>query len=172
MQRRQQTPTMPLRRLQTSGLSRSRSPSPTGSFDSTFSSSSTLHSPTASSSPPPSPPGTTTANPTSMYSNSTSTRPRRSTPPQRILGAIDEDSPTVQPDLPLSANRNSNPITKLHAYSAVTSSRHKPTLARTCSPPRNEFNHLTGPNGELFEDLRMNRKMDGAKSWKRLMCFG
>src|ERR1700744_2127680 len=125
---------MPSRNLHANEQSRSRSPSPSDSIDSSLSSSSTLCAPTSNSSPPSSPSPAVLTTPPSMYSNS-GTRPRRLTPPQRLLGSIDEDSPTVPPDLPLSNRNDSNPITKMHVYAAVVNSRHKPTLARTSSPP-------------------------------------
>ncbi|KIW70245.1 hypothetical protein PV04_02533 [Phialophora macrospora] len=162
---------MPSRNPQADGLSRSRSPSPTESFDSTLSSSSTLCSPSADSSPPPSPSTTAITTPPSMYSNS-GNRPRRLTPPQRLLGAIDEDSPTVQPDLPLSSRNHDHPVAKLHVYAAVVNSKHRTTLARATGPPTNEFDMVIGPNGERFTDLRLNRKTEVGKGWKKFMCFG
>ncbi len=165
---------MPSRNTEVDDLSRSRSPSPSDSFDSfdsTLSSSSTLCSPTATSSPPVTPISTIVVTPPSMYSSS-GLRPRRLTPPQRLLGAIDEDSPTVQPDLPFSTRHDNNPMTKLHVYAAVVNSKHKQTLARTSSPHSSEFDLIMGPNGERFTDLRMNRKLRVAKGWKKFMCFG
>ncbi|EXJ61915.1 hypothetical protein A1O7_02346 [Cladophialophora yegresii CBS 114405] len=162
---------MPSRTIQATGVARSRSPSPSESFDSTLSSSSTLYSPTTDSSPPPSAPPTVVATPPSMYSNS-GTRPRRLTPPQRLLGAIDEDSPTVQPDLPLSSSKQDHPVAKLHVYAALVNSKHRTTIARTGAPPTNDFDMVTGPNGEKFTDLRLNRRTGGSKGWKKFMCFG
>ncbi|OCT49947.1 hypothetical protein CLCR_07700 [Cladophialophora carrionii] len=163
---------MPSRTIQATGVARSRSPSPAESFDSTLSSSSTLCSPATNSSPPPSPPSTAVATPPSiMYSNS-GTRPRRLTPPQRLLGAIDEDSPTVQPDLPLSSSSQDHPVAKLHVYAAVVNSKHRTTLARTCTPPTDQFDTVTGPHGERFTDLRLNRRTVGSSGWKKFMCFG
>jgi len=156
--------------VEVNGLSRSRSPSPSESFDSTLSTSSTLCSPTSNSSPPVAPPATAISTPPSMYSSS-GLRPRRLTPPQRLLGAIDEDSPTVQPDLPLSNSNEGNPMAKLHVYAAVVNLKHKQTLTRT-GPPSSEFDLIMGPNGERFTDLRMNRKLREVKGWKKFMCFG
>jgi len=161
---------MPSRNDQIDGLSRSRSPSPSDSVDSALSSSSTLYSPTSNSSAPSSPVTTASPSPQSMYSN-LGTRPRRLTPPQRLLGAIHEDSPIVQPDLPLSSRSEANPIAKLHVYAAVVNPKRKPTLARSSSPPSNEFDLVKGPNGERFTDVRMNRKVQEARSWKKFMCF-
>ncbi|OQV00160.1 hypothetical protein CLAIMM_05695 [Cladophialophora immunda] len=163
---------MAARYRQTDGRSASRSPSPPDSVESALSSTSTLISPVPdSSSPPPSPSSLTVATPPSMYSG-LGTRPRRLTPPSRLLGAIDEDSPTIQPDLPFWSDSEKNPVTKLHVYAAVVNSRQKPTLAPISSPPANEFDRVMGPRGERFADLRMNRKLEGAKGWKRFMCFG
>lgn len=162
---------MPSRKPQRDGLSRSRSPSPTDSFDSALSSSSTLCSENSNPSSPSSPLATTIPTPPSMYSG-IGTRPRRLTPPQKLLGVIDEDSSRVQPDVPLSADRNTNPVARLHVYTAIVNSRQKPTLARSCSPPSNVFDMVTGPNGERFTDLRLNRKRAETKGWKKLMCFG
>ena len=99
---------------------------------------------------------------------------KRISPPQTLLGVIDEDSGEVLPDVPLSADKESNPVAKLHAYASVTSPHKKPTLASIATPPPNEFDMLLGPNGEKFTDLRMNRKMGDSKGrgWKKLMCFG
>lgn len=102
------------------------------------------------------------------------TRPqsRRGSPPQILLGAIDEHSSAVLPDIPYSPNNKDSPVTKLHVYAAVLTSRKKPTLA-TSQPPPNEYAALIGPNGERFMDLRMNRKSGGPKknSLSRFMCF-
>lgn len=163
---------MPSRSIEVNGLTRSRSPSPTESFDSSLSTSSTLCSSPTSNWPPLVTPSSTPAPaPTPMYSSS-GTRPRRLTPPQRLLGAIDEDSPTVQPDLPLPCRNEVNPLTKMHVYAAVVNPRQKQTLAQTYSPPRNDFELVMGPNGERFTDLRMNRKAPENKGWKKFMCFG
>ncbi|KIW85077.1 hypothetical protein Z517_00465 [Fonsecaea pedrosoi CBS 271.37] len=155
---------------QMDGRSSSRSPSPSDSIESVLSSSSTLISSPDSSSAPPSP-SSAVPTPSSMYS-SLGTRPRRPTPPSRLLGAIDEDSSTVQPDLPLSSDSEKNPVAKLHVYAAVVNSKQRPTLALSTSPPANDFDRVMGPRGERFADLRMNRKIEGAKGWKRFMCFG
>ncbi|KIY02445.1 uncharacterized protein Z520_02584 [Fonsecaea multimorphosa CBS 102226] len=159
------------RNRQADSESASRSPSPSDSMESVLSSSSTLISSAPDSSSPPPSPSSTAAIPSSMYS-SLGTRPRRLTPPSRLLGAIDEHSSTIQPDLPLSSDSEKNPVAKLHVYAAVVNAKHKPTLAPMASPPASEFDRVTGPRGERFADLRMNRKMDGAKGWKRFMCFG
>lgn len=77
------------------------------------------------------------------------------------------------PDIAYSPKDKDNPVTKLHVYAAVLTSRKKPTLA-TAEPPPNEYAALVGPNGEKFTDLRMNRKTDRTKKngVKRFMCFG
>jgi len=110
-----------------------------------------------------------------MYSTNLS-KLRRISPPQTVLGAIDENSGAVQPDVPFSANvKEASPITKLHAYASAPNCRKKTTIASASSPPQSEFDILIGPNGERFTDLRMNRKMDPAKTrglLKRLVCFG
>lgn len=165
---------MSSRKCQALGLPTSRTPSPPDSLNSTSSSSTYVSSRSSSkSSPPPSPsfPKITPA-PPPMYSTS-APRPRRVSPPQTLLGAIDENSGTVQPDLRVSADKQNNPVAKLHVYSSSISTKKKPTLASTSSPPLHEFDSLLGPNGEKFTDLRMNRKLDDSKggSWKRLMCF-
>jgi hypothetical protein len=103
-------------------------------------------------------------------------RLRRNSPPQTtLLGAIDENSHSVQPDLPLSPEQDSNPVTKLHAYVSAPKSKRRLTIASTSAgPPSSEFDFLVGPNGERFIDLRMNRKLDDSKDrggWKRFMCF-
>ena len=167
---------MQSRRSHTREPSRSRSPSPSDSFDSTLSSSSTLYSPISSSpprtpSPPPAPVPAVFTPPMSMY-NRSGTRPRRVTPPQRFLGAIDEDSPAVQPDLPL-YGKNANPMNKLHVYAAVKNSKHRTTVSRKGKPPSNVFDMVMGPNGERFGDLRLNKKVqNNMKGWKKLTCFG
>lgn len=110
--------------------------------------------------------------PAPMYSN---TRPqsRRSSPQQTLLGAIDENSGAILPDIPYSPGNKDNPVTKLHAYAAVFTPRKKPTLA-AANPPPNEYATLVGPNGEKFTDLRINRKAADPKknSVKKFMCFG
>ncbi|KIW88156.1 uncharacterized protein Z519_11267 [Cladophialophora bantiana CBS 173.52] len=162
---------MALRSGQTDGRLTSRSPSPSGSIKSTLSSSSTLVSPTPDSAPPLPSYSSAVSTTSSMYSG-LGTRPRRLTPPSRLLGAIDEDSSTVQPDVPLSSDSENNPVAKLHVYAAVVNSRQKPTLAPTSRPPIDEFDCVIGPRGERFADLRMNRKAERVKGWKRFMCFG
>ncbi|OAP64444.1 hypothetical protein AYL99_00416 [Fonsecaea erecta] len=160
------------RNRQTDSRSASRSPSPTDSTESTLSSSSTLLSsgPDSSTSLP-SLSSSTAPTSSSMYSG-LGTRPRRLTPPSRLLGAIDEDSSTIQPDLPLSCDSEKHPVSKLHVYAAVVNPKQKPTLAAMSRPPADEFERVMGPRGERFADLRMNRKMEGAKGWKRFVCFG
>jgi len=111
--------------------------------------------------------------PAPLYSN---TRPqsRRSSPQQTLLGAIDENSGSVLPDVPYSSSNKGHPVTKLHAYAAVFTPRKKLTLATT-NPPPNVYAALLGPNGEKFTDLRMNRKavVDPRKNGlKRFICFG
>lgn len=160
--------------FQADGRPRSRTPSPPDSFSRTSSFSSTYISTDSNSSPPPSPPSPKPfIAPPSMYSTSAS-RLRRISPPQTLLGAIDENSGKMLPDVPLSADKESNPVAKLHAYASTVSLEKKPTLASTPRPPPNEFDLLLGPNGEKFTDLRMNRKMDDSRGrgWKKLMCFG
>ncbi|KAJ9504160.1 hypothetical protein LTR99_005910 [Exophiala xenobiotica] len=166
---------MPSRKYMANGLPSSRTPSPPESFEST-SSTTSYYSATSNPSPPSSPlPSKTIPVPPSMYSTNLS-KLRRISPPQTVLGAIDENSGAVQPDVPLSANKEAaSPITKLHAYASAPNCRKKPTIASASSPPQSEFDFLIGPNGERFTDLRMNRKMDPAKTrgvLKRLVCFG
>lgn len=164
---------MTSRRPKAGGREIPRTPSPTDSLSS-WSSSSTYVSTPSNSSPnlavavdkplPPLPPmpASTTAPP----------RPRRPSPPQTLLGAIEENSGTVHPDVRLSSDKERNPVAKLHVYSAVVGSKKKPTLAAMRSRPVNEFDLLVGPNGERFADLRMNRKAEGKGMFKKLMCFG
>lgn len=101
-------------------------------------------------------------------------RVKRASPPQTLLGAIDENSGNVSPDVPLSAEKEDNPVTKLHTYAAVINLKKAYTLNSTPRPPVNEFDLLRGPNGEKFTDMRLNRRPDafGGKGWKKLMCFG
>ncbi|KEF53259.1 uncharacterized protein A1O9_10707 [Exophiala aquamarina CBS 119918] len=107
-----------------------------------------------------------------LYSN---TRPqsRRSSPQQTLLGAIDENSGSVLPDIPYSLSNKDSPVTKLHAYAAMFTPRKRPTLVAANSPP-DEYAALVGPNGEKFTDLRMNRKVTDPKKngLKRFSCFG
>ncbi|RVX66640.1 hypothetical protein B0A52_09391 [Exophiala mesophila] len=154
----------------------SRSPSPTSSCSSE-SSSSTYRSCYSS---PPSSPNSISSAEGAFKSSSTSQlvgHPRRSTPPQpALLGAIDENSGAVLPDTPLSPDNKNNPVAKLHVYSAALASkkRHQQTLVTPSLPPPTFYETLTGPNGEKFTDVRLNRKIVDAKkgSLRRLMCFG
>ncbi|KAH0837595.1 hypothetical protein FOPE_05181 [Fonsecaea pedrosoi] len=143
---------------QMDGRSTSRSPSPSDSIESVLSSSSTLISSPDSSSAPPSPSSAVPA-PSSMYS-SLGTRPRRPTPPSRLLGAIDEDSSTVQPDLPLSSDNEKNPVAKLHVYAAVVNSKQRPTLALSTSPPANDFDRVMGPRVDVERNFCSEGYMD------------
>jgi hypothetical protein len=79
----------------------------------------------------------------------------------------------VLPDIPYSPKDKDNPVAKLHVFTAMLTSRKKPTLA-TAEPPPNEYAALVGPNGEKFTDLRMNRKVADTKKngIKRFICFG
>ncbi|EXJ90080.1 hypothetical protein A1O3_03149 [Capronia epimyces CBS 606.96] len=172
------------RKIQAYGLPTSRTPSPPDSLDSTSSSptcfsarsgssSSSSSSSTSTWSPPPSPPfSKADPAPPPVYSTS-APRSRRVSPPQTLLGAIDENSGIVEPDVPLSADKENNPVAKLHVYSSAAVSKKKATLASASSPPANEFDSLVGPNGEKFTDLRMNRKTRDARGrgWMKLMCF-
>ncbi|EXJ95100.1 hypothetical protein A1O1_00219 [Capronia coronata CBS 617.96] len=166
---------MPPRNLQALGLSTCRTPSPTDSLNSTSSSSTYVSTRSSMKSSPPSSPSfsKTLPVPPPMYSTS-APRARRASPPQTLLGAIDEHSGIVKPDVPLSADKENNPVAKLHVYSSAINSRKKATLASASSPPVNHFDALVGPNGEKFTDLRMNRKVEDprGRGWKRLMCFG
>jgi hypothetical protein len=160
----------------------SPSSSPRGSLDSNLSSSSTLcsekseRSPTrtTSSSSESSTRSTslpTAAVPQSVRYNHAGVRPRRLSPPQTILGAIDEHSPIVQPDLQLLGPHQDHPVAKLHAYSAIVKSKRKTTLAGPSTPPEDVFRMVVGPNGESFADLRMNRKMEMATGWRKIICL-
>ncbi|KAJ4516038.1 hypothetical protein HRR83_005342 [Exophiala dermatitidis] len=166
------------RATQAFGLPTSRTPSPPDSIHSTSSSSTYVSSRSSSSSISSSSSSPSVskavAAPPPMYSSTSTPRPRRLSPPQTLLGAIDENSGTVEPDVPLSVDKGQNPIAKLHVYSSAINSKKKATLASMSSPPTNEFDSLLGPNGEKFADLRMNRKVENSRSrgWKNFMCFG
>ncbi len=164
------------RKFQIGGPPAPRTPSPSESLESISSSSTYVSANSSSSSPPSSPSSESVLATPGPYSTAmVPPRLRRGSPPQTLLGAIDENSGSVQPDLPLSAETDSNPVTKLHAYVSAPKSKRKLTIASTSAgPPSSEFDFLVGPNGESFVDLRMNRKPDGSKgrgAWKRLMCF-
>ncbi|KIW18836.1 hypothetical protein PV08_03125 [Exophiala spinifera] len=162
---------MPSRSQMANGLPTSRTPSPPDSVHST-SSSSTYFSASLGYSPPASPSVSKPAH--TLYSLQAS-RPRRTSPSQTVLGAIDENGGIVYPDTPLSATKEPSPIARLHAYTSAPNNKKKTTIASASRPPANEFDVVFGPNGEKFADLRMNRKLDVEKSrsmLKRLMCFG
>lgn len=140
-----------------------------------------------SSSPPPSPKSTSSTSSTrsarstespvaSITSHSNVIRTRRPSPPKHaLLGAIDENSGAVLPDIPISPDNKNNPVARLHVYSALLATKKKQphTLATASTPPPDVFGALLGPNGETFADLRLNRRMADVKkgTLKKLMCL-
>jgi hypothetical protein len=102
---------------------------------------------------------------------STTSRSRRVPPGQVVLGAIDEMSRNVLPDMPHTPTKQSGQLAKTHVYHT----KRPPTIARGPPPPPSQLDLVLGPNGERFTDLRLNRKGADAKAKgviKRLMCFG
>lgn len=93
----------------------------------------------------------------------------RHTPPSR-LGAIDEHSNSVAPDVP-----TRDPKRRIPGYN----NKHKFfTLAfyleKENVPPVNAYDRVVGPHGEKFDDLRSNKPVSppGRGGWKKLICLG
>jgi len=88
------------------------------------------------------------------------------------LGAIDEHSNAVAPDIPKrNPNRNIPGFNSKHNFFnfAAYSRSDKADV-----PPVNAYDNIVGPNGEKFRDLRSNSHFSpsGRGSWKRLLCLG
>lgn len=94
------------------------------------------------------------------------------TPPLKLLGAIDEESPIVQPDLELANETDVQAANRLHVSAALLRPKYKLHARTIATRQLSEFDSVCGPHGEKFRDLRMNRKTEGGKVWKRFICFG
>lgn len=93
------------------------------------------------------------------------------TPPLKLLGAIDEETPTVQPDLELNNDTDIKAANRLHVYAALLRTKYRPHARTISNHQLSELDSVCGPHGEKFRDLRMNRKTEGGKTWRRFVCF-
>lgn len=97
--------------------------------------------------------------------------PKRSTPPQNRLGAIDEDTDSISPDIPVRSPRRllgGMQHNKLFQLAFPTSQ------SRSRAPPPKIYDDIEGPKGEKFADVRNNTRTEKEKKhhWKRLVCLG
>lgn len=138
---------------------------------------------TSSTSPPSTPPSPEAQNhdpepevlPRIHHAPHSSTPPRRGrgrgrTHPQTStrLGAIDEHSSTVAPDVPTQNPARKIPGLKYFNIDAWT----KPGAD---VPPPNAYDTIVGPRGEKFADVRHNRPKDliaQGKRRRKKICFG
>ena len=139
------------------------------------SSSSDSSSGSTSSTSPPSTPPSPEVLPRIYHAPHSSTPPRRGRGRGRAhpqastrLGAIDEHSNTVAPDIP-----TRNPTSKIPGfkYFSLAAWTHPEVDA---SPP-NAYDTIVGPRGEKFADVRQNKPKDliaQGKRRRKMICFG
>lgn len=108
--------------------------------------------------------------------------PHSSTPPRRArgrgrgyaqpsarLGAIDEHSNTMAPDIP---TRNPSRLKQVRFFGLPLPSWAKPDAD---VPPPDAYDTITGPRGEKFADVRQNKPKDliaQGKRRRKMICFG
>ena len=115
--------------------------------------------------------------------------PHSSTPPRRgnrrnggypqsalrRLGAIDEDSSSIAPDVP---TRSPDRPRKFVSFAPTFDAKKFFTYNRWAHddsvPPPDVYEKITGPNGEKFNDVRQNRpfRSSGTGRWRRAICVG
>lgn len=96
--------------------------------------------------------------------------------PTRHLGAIDEHSPSIAPDIP--ARNPSRPkkmvsflpsdATKFFSFSSYS-------RPGTDVPPPDAYDKIVGPRGEKFNDVRQNKTDQPpgrGRGWRRKLCLG
>lgn len=95
-------------------------------------------------------------------------RSPKSPSPKSRLGAIDEDSADVSPDIPVK-----NPFRSIGFPSLQFSLPAFPTLYAKRDPPKNIYDDIQGPRGEKFRDVRANKKvpLPGFWTWRKLVCL-
>lgn len=93
------------------------------------------------------------------------------------LGAIDEESPRVAPDIPTrSARRPKKTVAFVPADARKFFSFSKYSRPDDDDvPPPDFYEKIVGPHGEKFADLRQNRPYDPhgrGGGWRRMVCLG
>lgn len=95
------------------------------------------------------------------------------------LGAIDEDSNSVAPDVPRRhPGRNANRPRKIVGFIPGDASKFfswsSYSRPHEDVPPPGAYDGITGPRGEKFSDLRQNKpfRPPGRGGWKRMICLG
>ena len=146
--------------------------------DSTVSSSGSDSSSTGGTSPPSTPPDGVQqdgdALPQIQHAPHSSNPPRRGARRSRNgaptrLGAIDEHSNAVAPDIP---NRNPN---RMFGANAARFFGFGSVLRKNDDvPPPNAYDKIVGPRGEKFTDVRKNNSRQSAarRSWRKFLCIG
>jgi hypothetical protein len=119
---------------------------------------------------PKAPSSTTSAASVPLPPNILSGWTRRGNPsPRRVaaptsLGAIDEDTLNVAPDIP--------PRAQQRQISRVLNFGFTPTLHASRQPPAyTEYSDVKGPNGELLSEVRRKTAQPRRGGWRRLMAF-
>lgn len=92
------------------------------------------------------------------------------------LGAIDEESQVIAPDIPCrNCNRPKRPKTYLPADAKKFFSFSSYSRPDKDVPPPDFYEKVIGPHGEKFTDLRKNKpfKPEGrGGGWRRMVCLG
>lgn len=87
------------------------------------------------------------------------------------LGAIDEHSSIIAPDIP-----SRNQARRHHRYGNATKFFTFGAFPRVdhSVPPVNAYDDITGPRGEKFGDLRQNKpfRQPNRGGWRRFLCLG
>lgn len=95
--------------------------------------------------------------------------------PTRRLGAIEEHSPSMAPDIPTrNPNRPKKMVSFLPADAAKFFSFSSYSRPDKDIPPPDAYDKIVGPRGEKFNDVRQN-KPDGASKrgrGRKLICIG
>lgn len=107
------------------------------------------------------------------YSATPPRRSKKQVPPRNTarLGAIDEHSNSIAPDIPLPHQNR-----KQHRYGNATKFFTFGASTRSDQPglPVGAYDDITGPRGEKFGDLRQNKpfRPPNRGGWRRLICLG
>lgn len=107
------------------------------------------------------------------YSATPPRRSKKNTPPRNAtrLGAIDEHSSIVAPDIP---TRNAARKQTRYANATKFFTFGLPGRFDHSVPPVNAYDDITGPRGEKFGDLRQNKpfRPPNRGGWRRFVCLG
>lgn len=96
--------------------------------------------------------------------------------PSRRLGAIDEHSPSIAPDIPTrNPNRPKKMVSFLPADASKFFSFSSYARPEADIPPPNAYDKIVGPRGEKFKDVRQNRPDDQPgrrRRSRKMLCLG